>query len=251
MLVHPQNKKSKVALGLIFLLTIIAGIFFLHFKPDSTQKEIPAPTERTGTIEPEPELKSPSASIPPTLQLAVPFTAQASTGKWYDLHNEACEEASVIMAWAYFNNITSLPPAVVEREIQKLTEWQQTNYGYYLSITTPETARMIRDVYGLKTEITTMSQDVIKEALAEDKLVILPAQGQLLNNPNFTPPGPPYHMLVITGWDSTHFITNDPGTRNGSKYRYTYETLYDATGNYSHSTKLVNTSEKQIIIISK
>lgn len=246
-----NNLKSKTIVGLIFLLAIIAGGIFLLTRPDSTQTEIPSSFERTGTIEPESELESPSVAIPPTLQLTVPFTAQAPTGNWDELHNEACEEASIIMAWAYFNNITSLPPAVVEREIDKLTEWQQTNYGYYLSITTPETARMAREVYGLKTEIVNMSESVIKQALTEDKLVILPAQGQLLNNPNFTPPGPPYHMLVITGWDNTHFITNDPGTRNGSKYRYTYETLYEATGNYSHSTKLVNTSEKQIIIISK
>ena len=189
--------------------------------------------------------------IPQKLTLAVPFTPQAPTANWDELHNEACEEASLIMANAYFNNITSLPPAVVEKEITHMTKWQQDNLGYYLSITTEEAARMARDVYDFKTEIVDLTEKNIKQALANDKLVVYPADGRLLNNPNFKQPGPIYHMLLITGFDGSTFISNDPGTRNGKSYKYKYSVLEEAGGSWSHSAHAMDLSNKKIIIVSK
>ena len=255
MLIHPKNSKRKIRIGTIFLAALFLG-GILYFYQNNAKEDLDITTpDPTGTIKPdtfsEEKQEVAQSKIPQTLNLSVPFTPQAPTANWDELHNDACEEASIIMAWAYFNNITSLPPELVEREIDKLTKWQQDNYGYYLSITTPETARMAREVYGLNTEIVAMTEQNIKQALAADKLVILPAQGQLLGNPNFRAPGPPYHMLVITGWTRSQFITNDPGTRRGENYRYTFDTLYQATGNYYHETKTVNTNEKEMIVVSK
>ena len=110
---------------------------------------------------------------------------------------------------------------------------------------------MIEQVYGLSAEVVDMSEDTIKQALTDKRLVVFPAQGQKLGNPNFTPPGPIYHMLVITGYDATNFITNDPGTRRGLNYKYTYDTLYEAAGSWSHEDYNVDLTNKQIIIVSK
>ena len=154
------------------------------------------------------------------------------------------------MAQAYYGDTTSLPPATVETEITKLTKWQQTNFGYYLSITTEEVAQMAKEVYGLSAEIVNIDERAIKEALLDNKLVILPAQGQLLDNPNFRAPGPPYHMLVITGWDDHGFITNDPGTRKGLNYPYNYDTLEAASGSWNHAAQSVDTTDKRVIIVS-
>ena len=41
-------------------------------------------------------------------------------------------------------------------------------------------------------------------------------------NPNFKDGGPNYHMLVVTGYDATGFVTNDPGTRLGQNFHYDY-----------------------------
>ena len=43
--------------------------------------------------------------------------------------------------------------------------------------------------------------------------------------PNFTPPGPVYHMLVVKGYDAQNFITNDVGTRKGESYTYTKDVI--------------------------
>ncbi len=253
----PKDKKKTPIFAILFFIALVVGALFLWFSRSGDEDNILSNTNKppasTQTQAPQTPSQTPAVKtpIPDEFELDVAFTAQAPTGNWDELHNEACEEASVIMTWAYFNDTTSLPPQLVEREITKLTEFQQTNYGYYLSITTPETARMAEEVYGLETEIEAYDEETIKRALMENKLVIVPAQGQYLGNPNFTAPGPLYHMLVVIGWDEQGFITNDPGTRNGANYNYSYDTLESATGNYSHATKLVDIGDKEIIIVSK
>jgi hypothetical protein len=250
------NLKWLLALLTIIFFLLIGYIFHNNLYNQNDELADSAQTNTASNItevkkeEPRPVKPAPKP-IAATMQLKVPFTAQAPTANWDELHDEACEEASSIMAYAYFNNIAELPPTLVEKEIQKLTEWQQKNYNYYLSITTEETARMVEEVYGLKAEIVDISEEVIKQALTDDKLVIFPAQGQKLGNPNFTPPGPIYHMLVITGYDDMNFITNDPGTRRGFNYKYSYDTLYAAAGNWSHSAHEVDLTNKKIILVSK
>ena len=143
-----------------------------------------------------------------------------------------------------------LLPSFVEQEITKLTKWLDQEYGYHLSTTTPETARMIEQVYDLHTTlIADFSETDIKQALIENKLVIMPANGQLLGNPNFKSPGPIYHMLVITGYDANGFITNDPGTRRGLNYSYDFDTLYNAVAEWDHLAHTTNTNIKTIIIV--
>ncbi len=247
------HRKIRILLGAITLLALVAGGLFFYKTRLSTEQQT--------LTKPEVVLKDPSATIPQdsaketnlpaSLLIKVPFTPQAPTANWDELHNEACEEASSIMAYAYFNQINSLPAVTVENEITKLTDWQNKEYGYYLSITTNETARMITSVYKMRTEITQISEQVIKKALSENKLVIFPGNGQLLKNPNFKQPGPIYHMLVITGYNEQGFITNDPGTRKGQDYQYSYDTLYQASGAWDHAKHEVDLSKKQIIIVSK
>ncbi len=197
--------------------------------------------------------------LPDHIQLAIPFTPQAPTANWDELHNEGCEEASAIMAAFYFsppetekNNEAALDPKIVESEISKLTDWQQQTFGYHLSINTEETSRMVEEVYGLETEIIkNFTADDIKKALAKGKLVLLPANGRLLKNPYYKQPGPIYHMLVIRGYNSAGFITNDPGTKRGKNYFYSYETLNSASGNWSRQANAVDQSQKQILLVWK
>lgn len=212
------------------------------------QLALQAQRKPTNSATPTPRSNS---SLPKTFQLQVPFTSQAPTANWDELHNEACEEASVIMANAYFSGTKSLPAPDVEREISKMTNWQNNNFGYHLSIDTDETVKMIESVYDLNAETVTISENAIKKALSENKVVIIPANGQMLGNPNFRAPGPIYHMFVITGWNEKEFITNDPGTRKGHNYVYTYKTIYDATGNWNHGDHAVDLSDKRMIIVSK
>ena len=259
-----SKRKIKIIifLSLAIILTIIALLLikqkyqttFVDEPKMNPAKTMTLPSETAPTSSP-----ATGYELPTTLLLPVPFTPQAPTANWDKLHNEACEEASAIMAAFYFSPSKIgtdkgmvLDPKTVESEIQKLTEWQQQNFGYHLSINTAETEKMAQEVYGLKTQIINdFTENDIKKALTEGKLVLFPANGRLLYNPNFKSPGPKYHMLVIKGYTQENFITNDPGTKKGLNYPYSFETRYSANGNYDHTTEEVDTTRKNVIVIWK
>ncbi len=194
--------------------------------------------------------------IPDSLLLSAPFTPQAPTGNWDILHNENCEEASSLMAMAYYitnyRNVQKLDPIFVESELTKLTDWELKTFGYNLDITSEETAKMIEANYGLNTKILyNYSENDIKKELTENRLILFPANGQMLNNPNYKQPGPIYHMVLIRGFNETEFITNDPGTRKGMNYNYPFTALYKSNGNWSHKNNKVDLTQKNIIVVWK
>ena len=193
-------------------------------------------------------------TLPTSKLLPVPFTSQAPTANWDKIHNEDCEEASTIMVAEYFsgNKNARLDPELVEGQLTKLTDWEMQTFGYNLDINSEEVIKMVSANYSLQTKIIKdFTIDDIKNELAQNHLVLLPANGQLLGNPNFKQPGPIYHMLVIKGYTSDSIITNDPGTRNGQNYPYSYDTLYNANGNWSHQTNSVDLTQKNIIVVWK
>ena len=251
-------KKSNIIYALLLVTVITGGVVLYERQPSSdipgyTQK--PTPSIKSGaSSSPKPSATKPSATAPTTLSLKVPFTPQAPTGNWDKEHNEACEEASALMAAAYFNGDTrsKIPAAEVEQELTRLFEWERANFGYSLDTNSVETAEMIRSVYGLKTKIINdYTEDDIKQAIRENKVVIVLAAGRKLGNPNYTAPGPLYHMLVVRGYTATKIITNDPGTRNGENYQYSFATLKNAPADWDHATNTIDESKSVIIVVSK
>lgn len=258
--------QKKILFSLLAVLIFFAVAYFIFGRnvsqrmfPENENRNIvlpPAqsyPTETPDPKEPQEEEIS-REELPSQFLLSVPFTPQAPTANWDELHNEACEEASVLMANAFFqgDKRATLPPSEAEKEIEKLTKWQQDNLGYYLSIDSEETVRMIEAVYGLKAEVVrNFSEDTIKTALTQNKLILAPVNGRLLGNPYFQTPGPIYHMFVIKGYDEKSFIVNEPGTKRGQDYRYTFETINNAIGDYDHDKKETDPGKPAIIIVSK
>lgn len=166
---------------------------------------------------------------PKIVQYNVPFASQAPLSNWDDLHNEACEEASMIMADSFYHKKT-LDKNIMEEKIQTLVKWEGDN-GYTVDVTANEVAEIIQKYFFLKAEVKPIAsaQDIINE-LDKGKLVIVPAAGRLLGNPNYKTPGPLYHMLLVRGYDlgKLEIITNDPGTRKGEGYRYSYDVFINA-----------------------
>lgn len=246
---------KKVLIVIIALIAVIGGLGTWRYLDSTAERKPLAPTAVTydspRDLKNETPKESTTKPLPPSLLIKVPFTPQAPTANWDELHNEACEEASAIMANAYFSQIKSLPPAAVEAEISKLTSWQNENFGYHLSIDNKELVRMIEANYELEAEIVPITETTIKRALADNKLVIWPGNGQIIGNPYYTQPGPIYHMMLITGYNEQGLIANDPGTKRGQDYQYSYQTLYDATGTWYHEREELDLSEKNIIIVSQ
>lgn len=248
--------------------------------PDAnkTQQEVPKsviaqPKDNEATTSPEmatstistttpPEIKDTTpepSELPVSFNLPVLWGGQAPYANWDKLHQEACEEASMLMASKYFKKET-VSPHIMEQGILNLIKWETDN-GYQVDVTAGETVEILKKYFSLSALISKdVSANKIKTELNKGKLVLIPAAGRLLGNPNFTGEGPIYHMLVVRGWDdqSGEFITNDPGTRKGDSYRYKYNVLINAIHDWNHelaeggmTNQEIAQGQKVIIIVSK
>lgn len=188
----------------------------------------------------------------------VPFTVQAPLGNWSDpLFQDACEEASVIMAmaWAKAHKITA---AEVTEDIKRIAEYERREFGTDVNTGVEDTARIIREYYdynGAVVKKNAQVSDIIQE-LQSDKIIIAPVNGRVLGNPHYTGSGPVVHMLVLTGYDSDsrEFVANDPGTSFGGGYRYGEALLFNAirdypTGDYHSYSEQV--PAKNVIVVAK
>lgn len=188
--------------------------------------------------------------LPPSVLIKVPFVSQAPLENWDALHQEACEEASLILV-NYYLDRKNITPETMENEIQKLVAWEMQN-GYQIDVGTTEILEIAKKVYGLRGRmVTDVSVDSLKRELAAGHPVIIPAAGQILGNPYFSGDGPPYHMLVVIGYDSRNFITNDVGTRRGAGYKYDYSTLINAIHDWNGSTDTILSGPKRMLVIEK
>ena len=167
----------------------------------------------------------------------VPFTSQAPFGDWSDPRKQdGCEEAAVIMAMAWIEG-EELTPDIANEKINAISAYEKKEYGNFYDTNAEDTVERIFKGY-FKYEnvlaVSDINKEDIKKELFKGNLVIVPTNGRLLENSNYTPPGPTTHNLVIIGYDidSREFITNDPGTRNGEKYRYGEDVLENALLDY-------------------
>lgn len=191
-----------------------------------------------------------NASLPPSVHIDVPFASQAPLQNWDALHEESCEEASLILVEHYLNGKT-ISPESMEAEIQKLVQWE-TDHGYKYDVDMNELKTIAADFYGLKGKIVTdVSVESMKKELAAGHPIIIPAAGQTLGNPYFSGDGPPYHVLVVIGYDSKNFITNDVGTRRGKDYKYDYQTLLNAIHDWNGSTTTIESGRKAMLVVTK
>ena len=219
----------------------------------------PVPSEQS--IE-EQEKATVDVTLPDSLEKkilqAVPFTSQAPMGNWKDIvFQNACEEATLLMAEKWTSGKKFGTSKESEVEIKKLTKAEEKYFpknSYDLSISD---TLLLAQKYFPEMQISLVKNvtiDDIKNTLSEGNIVIVPANGRKLQNPNFTAPGPLYHTLLVRGYDpvTDEFIANDPGTRKGNGYRYASAILFDAMQNYAtgHHGKLFP-DEKVMLVIHK
>ncbi len=176
---------------------------------------------------PDPLLNT-GGGVPSAYNLAVLFQSQAPHADWSLPYQEACEEASLIMADRFFSR-ESLSADQMDDAIKELVAWEQNTFGYYEDTTAQEVAFIWQEYFkGSAVLDDDVSVENIKRHISQNKLVVVPAAGRMLGNPYFSGEGPLYHMLVIRGYTDTRFITNDPGTKRGEEFVYTHGALINA-----------------------
>ena len=189
--------------------------------------------------------------------LDVPFTSQAPFGEWKDeRQQDGCEETSALMAVAWASG-EKLSRDGAKKEILAIAEYEKNKYGSFVDTDAKDTVdRIIFGYFNYEKAraIDNITIDNIKTELYKGSLVLVPCNGRRLGNPNYTPPGPERHMLVIRGYDpiKKEFITNDAGTRKGKAYRYKEDILYKAIVDYPTGNHVpIKVEIKAMIVVWK
>lgn len=271
----PNNKIAiaitiTITIIVVVLLVIFGSIFYFSKKENKVEKindiiseEIIIPENQDKSesdvkekTENETWLRQAGAEekIPDKFLIDVPFTSQAPFAKWDELHEESCEEASIVMV-KYFLDKKNLSTQIAEKEIQDLVKFQIKKYGDYKDSNAEQTARLYSDFYGqpeddLKMKVIyNFERNDLKRYLARGYPIIIPAAGRLLGNPNFTAPGPLYHNLVLIGYEGDTIIANDPGTKRGHGYKYDIDVLYKAIHDFTGKKSDIEKGEKAMIVL--
>jgi len=257
---------------LVILLTaavLLAGYFLFFWK--KLASEPPKPTAQNNQIaqnqkgeaknsetenqteekKTEPAEEKPAPNIPEKFLLEIPFYSQTPLSKWDAFHEEMCEEASVLNAGLYLAG-KKLTKEEFEAELQKMQKTEKKEIGEWKSTTITQIKKLV-DVYfdgAIKSKIVdNPSIEDIETEISAENPVIIHLSGRDIGNPNFTPPGPVYHMLVIKGYDSQNFITNDVGTRKGNSYVYKKEVLMKNMHDWNK--KNIHAGGKRILVLTK
>lgn len=190
--------------------------------------------------------------IPRSVLLPVPFTPQAPFGEWKPPYDEACEESSLIMI-NHFLRHAALSREQADEEIVALVDWE-TRQGYGIDIGAEQVATVARDYYGLEAKVYTDEEVTIEnmqKLLAAGYPILLPVAGRELNNPYFIEPGPPYHMIVVIGYDDEVFFAHDPGTEQGGDFPYEINLLYNAIHDWTGSKSTVLRGGKAMTVLQR
>jgi len=245
-------KKSFI---IIILLVILAGLFNYRIKIKNLWLDITAPAMPAAVeyqlVEIKEEVdKSLKTALPKTYNLNVPFTPQAPLADWNETFKEGCEEASSLIVHYFYNN-KAFTPQLATDEILAMVDWQLDYFGGHYDLTAKQTKEMINKYFGYaKVEvIDNPTIEDIKKHIFNQRPVIVPVAGRKLNNPYFKQPGPIYHMLVIKGYTEDKFITNEPGTKRGKDFLYSYDTIMAAMHDWNGEN--IDKGAKKIIIIYK
>ncbi|PIP21876.1 MAG: hypothetical protein COX39_00425 [Candidatus Nealsonbacteria bacterium CG23_combo_of_CG06-09_8_20_14_all_40_13] len=245
------------------ILTLFLIVFLVGCKPKTTGENEavpaanPAPTEQKAEtsvqnptkLEPPKIESKQEESLPTKANLKMSFVPQAPYAHWDQLHEDACEEASLIVVDHFLKN-TPLNSAIGEREIQDMVAWQLKNWDGHFDLGAEQIAQLAKDYLGYKNvkAVRNISILDIKKEIAAGNPVIVPTAGRKLYNPNYRQPGPIYHMLVVKGYDGDKFIAMDVGTRKGYDYVYDEKVLYTAAADWQDGLK---ENEKVIVVIEK
>lgn len=241
-------------------LVLITSAVIINQPVDQPSVEKPATVPiSTPTSRPADPTATPTPGLPQELVLIedVPFVVQAPLAQWQDKrYQNACEEAALLMAYYWTQGQAQISPQQATQEIAQLVAYEIKTWGQYVDHSTADTAKIMQDYfgYGQVQVFQDITPEQIIQQLQNNKLVIAAMDGQKLNNPYFTPPGPEQHMIVFLGYDPStdEFITHDPGTRRGKNFRYARQTIAQALRDYPTGEHLPITQvRKNMFVVGK
>ncbi len=186
----------------------------------------------------------------PSVILDVPFAAQSPYANWDALHEEACEEMSLIMVHHFLAG-SPLSQSGAETEVQQMVAWE-TAHHYGVDVSAAQLGDIAAALYGYRARLLThVTADTLRSELSNGHPIIIPAAGRALQNPHFEGQAPFYHMLVVVGYSGDGFITNEPGTRDGARYVYPADVLLEALHDWTGVKEQIATGSKTALVLKR
>lgn len=171
--------------------------------------------------------------LPEEFLLEVPFVMQAPFANW-DVHNESCEEAGLLLARYYYLG-TLLSKETADKEILDMVRFQKENYGAEYDIYAKEMGQLAKDYYGYENyRVIEGTIENMKQEIVNGNPVIVPTTAAYLKGEKGDYPEMGYHVVVVVGYNSRGFVTHDPGTYSGEDFTYSYSTLQNAMKDYNY-----------------
>lgn len=177
--------------------------------------------------------------LPPKGYIDVPWFCQApheNADSW-KVHKESCEEAALLMVLYHLVGRREVNRDKIHDQLVDMIDWQMQNWGIHKDLHADSVKMLATGYFGFADEeiqiIRNASEDTLKSLIAQGFPVIIPTAGRMLGNPYFTPPGPIYHMVVVTGYTPDRVITNDIGTKRGKDFSYSWKIFTAASRNES------------------
>ena len=165
-------------------------------------------------------------------QKTIPFTSQAPYGNWDAPWSDYAEEAVLTMAMGWVHGENTLSREDAYETMLAIGTWEGEQWGHSKATDLAQTLRILKEYFAhpnveLSTQITVES---FIAALKDGAVLILPVNGQLLQNPHYGDPAPKNHMILVTAYDpeNNRFLAHDPGTLHGENTAYEPEKLLNA-----------------------
>lgn len=196
-------------------------------------------------------------ALPPRVLLDVSFMTQAPTGSWAQPYQDACEEATILMAhhWAEGTTVTRRE---ANEELLEMIALERRMFGGFKDTSAAKTVELSEAFSDDRTArlVPTATLTEVKQELAVGNIVILPMAGRRLKGPYYTPPGPLYHMLLLRGYDdaTAEFVVNDAGTNTkGEAFRFSYTAIERSWNDWDDArhTLAHPGSAKPMIVVSR
>lgn len=250
-----MKQSSLILTGfLALILTACSEEPLVIDRPADNAPTVSANSSEDSSVLPDTEtepVETPS-SKPASVRIAMPFASQAPHGNWNPPYDEACEEASLIIVHHYLEG-TALNADIMNTDILNMVSYEEGE-GLPIDIDMHELASVAKGMYGYTPEVIEgddVTIERIEQELADGNPVIVPLSGQDIGNPNYTGDGPPYHVLVILGYDSKNFITHDVGTRKGENYTYRKQVIMDAIHDWNGSVDTIRSGPRRLLVVTK
>ncbi len=181
----------------------------------------------------------------------VPFVYQVVGSSWSDpIAADACEEASILMATEWATGKT-FSPQESRDQIAAMSDYEQKRFGAYQDTSAADTAALMKEVYNVPSTVSyNLQPGDLKNTLLKGHIAITPINGQILNNPGYSKPGPTHHMIVVAAYDpaTDEYLINDPGTRIGNGQRFAATTLQSALADYQTGNHIQTTNRPSAMI---